>query len=111
MNHSRHNTRIDWGPYTPAIRRWESVLGRPAPFPTESTATGRLGVSARWVEWLMGLPAGWVTDLPIPRSAQIQALGRGVVPQQGAFALGQLLTLIERPSLTRQPVWPERSAA
>lgn len=110
-NTERHNTHIDWGPYTPAIRRWESALGRPAPFPTESTASGRLGVSARWMEWLMGLPAGWVTDLPIPRSAQIRALGRGVVPQQGAFALRQLLTLIEPSNLTGPAAWSERSAA
>jgi DNA (cytosine-5)-methyltransferase 1 len=111
MNPERHNTRVDWGPYTSAIRRWETVSGRPAPFPTEATASGRLGVRARWVEWLMGLPAGWVTDLPIPRSAQIRALGRGVIPQQGAFALRQLLTLIEPTNLTRQPAWSERSAA
>lgn len=40
----------------------------------------------------MGLPAGWVTALPgIPRSAQLKALGNGVVPQQGACALRLLL--------------------
>ena len=25
---------LEWGPYEPAIRRWEAVLGRPAPAPT-----------------------------------------------------------------------------
>lgn len=36
----------------------------------------------------MGLPAGWVTDVPgVPRNAQLKALGNGVVPQQAALAL------------------------
>lgn len=35
----------------------------------------------------MGLPAGWVTDVPgLPRNAQLKALGNGVVPQQAALA-------------------------
>ena len=39
----------------------------------------------------MGLPAGWVTDVPdLPRSAQLKALGNGVVPQQAALALSLL---------------------
>lgn len=40
----------------------------------------------------MGLPAGWVTDVPdLPRNAQLKALGNGVVPQQAALAV-RLLT-------------------
>jgi DNA (cytosine-5)-methyltransferase 1 len=36
----------------------------------------------------MGLPAGWVTDVPgLPRNAQLKALGNGVVPQQALLAL------------------------
>ena len=36
----------------------------------------------------MGLPAGWVTDVPgVPRSGQLKALGNGVVPQQALIAL------------------------
>ncbi len=39
----------------------------------------------------MGLPAGWVTDVPgVPRNAQLKALGNGVVPQQVALALAML---------------------
>lgn len=41
----------------------------------------------------MGLPAGWVTDVDIPRNAQLKALGNGVVPQQAALALRMLLPL------------------
>ncbi|MFL1903131.1 hypothetical protein ACJWDR_29100 [Streptomyces tauricus] len=40
---------------------------------------------------MMGLPAGHVTDVPgLTRTAQLKALGNGVVPQQAAAAL-QLL--------------------
>jgi DNA (cytosine-5)-methyltransferase 1 len=39
---------------------------------------------------MMGLPDGWVTDLDLPRTAQMRALGNGVVPQQATAALLQL---------------------
>lgn len=40
----------------------------------------------------MGLPEGWVTDVPgLSRNAQLKLLGNGVVVQQGAAALRQLL--------------------
>lgn len=36
----------------------------------------------------MGLPEGWVTQVPgLDRPAQLKALGNGVVPQQAAYAL------------------------
>jgi DNA (cytosine-5)-methyltransferase 1 len=77
-------TDVQWGEYEPAIRRWERVLGRPAPRPTD--ALGRL--SPAFVEWMQGLAAGHVTSVPgIPRGAQLKALGNGVVPQQAAAAL------------------------
>jgi DNA (cytosine-5)-methyltransferase 1 len=42
---------------------------------------------------MMGLPAGWVTDVPgISRNAQLKMLGNGVVPQQAAAAIRWLLT-------------------
>lgn len=40
----------------------------------------------------MGLPEGWVTDVPgLSRNEQLKALGNGVVPQQAAFAFAGLL--------------------
>ena len=39
---------------------------------------------------MMGLPEGWVTDLDLPRAAQLKMLGNGVVPQQAALALEAL---------------------
>jgi len=49
-------------------------------------------LSPRFVEFMMGLPAGWVTDVPgLTRNAQLKALGNGCVPQQIALALSLLL--------------------
>lgn len=89
----RDPTVVEWGVYEHAIRRWESILGRPAPPPTEPARTKRPRLSPVFVEWMMGLPDGWVTgtDLALPRRAQLQALGNGVVPQQAAVAVKQLL--------------------
>lgn len=84
---------LDWGPYGPAITRWEHVAGRVAPVPTELGRTGQPRLSPRFVEWLMGLPGGHVTDpaIGLTRNQQLKALGNGVVPQQGAVALRLLL--------------------
>lgn len=81
-----------WGQYAPAIARWEA-LTCPAPDPTEPTGRdGAHRLSPRFVEWMMGLPAGWVTDVPgVSRNDQLKALGNGVVPQQAAAALRWLL--------------------
>ena len=79
-----------WGAYESAVRRWERVLGRPSPRPTEPGRNGER-LSPAFVEWMMGLPAGWVTDVPgLARNAQLKALGNGVVPQQAALALRML---------------------
>ena len=43
-----------------------------------------------FVEYMMGLPEGWVTDLPISRTQKLKMLGNGVVPQQAYFALEKL---------------------
>ena len=74
-----------WGDFGPAIARWEAVTGRHAPDPTEPGKTG-MRLSPRFVEWLMGLPEGWVTDL-VGKSDALRLLGNGVVPQQLAHAL------------------------
>lgn len=86
----RHDVR--WGVYGPAIRRWEHVLGRVAPSPTEPGRHGRARLSARFAEWMMGLPAGWVTDVPgLSRSDQLKAIGNGVLPAQAAAALEHIV--------------------
>ena len=84
---------VQWGDYGPAIARWEHVIGRPAPAPTEPGRTGAPRLAPRFVEWMMGLPDGHVTDpaIGISRNDQLKALGNGVVPQQAALALRHLL--------------------
>ncbi|MFE2175679.1 DNA cytosine methyltransferase [Kitasatospora sp. NPDC059462] len=78
-----HHGLNRWGPYGPAIARWERAT-RPAPEPTNER--GRL--DPRFVEWIMGLDSGHVTGVPgLSRSAQLTALGNGVVPQQASAAL------------------------
>lgn len=82
-----------WGEYEPAIRHWETVLGAAAPPPTEAGTRGQPRLSAAFVEWMMGVPPGWVTapHLGMPHSAAIRTLGNGVVPQQAASAVRHLL--------------------
>lgn len=92
-----HNEQVDWGPYTPAIRRWEHTLHRPAPDPVDRDTAGRPRLAPAFSEWLMGLDPGWVTATALPRSGQLQLLGRGVVPQQAARALRTLLPRLTTP--------------
>jgi DNA (cytosine-5)-methyltransferase 1 len=82
---------ISWGQYETAIRRWEVVTGRTAPYPVERGTKGQPRLATVFSEWLMGLPKGFVTDLALPYSAQHRALGNGVVPQQATAALWQLV--------------------
>ena len=91
--HGLVNGTVSWGDYAPAIARWETVLGRPAPAPTEPGAKGGHRLAPRFVEFLMGLPEGWVCDVPgLTRNNQLKALGNGVVPQQCAAAFRAYLT-------------------
>lgn len=89
--HRRHPVRCGvenggpLGPYQPAVDRWAAITGRPAPNPLDD---GKL--SARFVEWMMGLSDGWVTDL-LPRRQALHVLGNGVVPQQALAAFRSLL--------------------
>lgn len=79
----RHRQRF--GGYAEAVARWEHTTGRPAPDPT---IDGRL--SHRFVEWMMGLRDGWVTD-HLDRRPALRVLGNGVVPQQAAAAVNLLI--------------------
>ena len=90
----------DYGDYAAAIARWEKVTGRAAPPPTTPPRRegGKLQLSARFVEWMMGLPDGHVTgpDLALPREHQLRLLGNGVVPQQAALAVRQLTQTVRK---------------
>ena len=91
-----------WGDYEPAIRRWESVMG-PAPSPVLPGAKGQPRLSAIFTEWMMGQPAGWITDPAIwvgmtdsaARNAQLKACGNGVVTQQAEAAFSDMLAVFD----------------
>ena len=50
-------------------------------------------LNPKFVEYMMGLPNGWVTDMDLSRTQKLKMLGNGVVPQQAYYALQQLMEL------------------
>lgn len=81
----------NWGRFEPAIRRWETITGRPAPAPTKNDAKdGSPRLSSLFAEWLMGLEPGHITNVGLTRADELKACGNGVVPQQASLALNLL---------------------
>lgn len=88
----------NFGAYAPAIKRWEQVTGRAAPSPTILSAQGNPQLSHHFVEWMMGLPDGWITDPALwdgytptrARNLCLRMAGNGVVPLQAATAINHL---------------------
>lgn len=98
-----HEMRLRWGDSAPAILTWAILTGHAPPpividhedkalhprFPNTRAAT-----NPEFIEWMMGLPPGWVTQVPgLTRNQKLKALGNGVVPAQAAYALNHLLNL------------------
>lgn len=83
----RHLLR--WGKYADAIARWEHITGREAPTPALIHESGGPRPAPVFLEWLMGLDPGWVTDpeLGLTANQQMTALGNGVLPLQALSAL------------------------
>ncbi len=97
-----------WGRYAPAIRRWEQILGRPAPFPADPTRCGSFRLAVNFAQWCQGLPEDWVRGVPcLPYYAAIRILGNAVVPRQAAAALRGLVGI----AATHVPPVPARAAA
>lgn len=78
-----------WGRYADAITRWEHITGRQAPSPALLTKDAGPRPTPKFVEWLMGLPTGWVTAEAhgLTRNQQITVLGNGVLALQARTAL------------------------
>lgn len=83
---SREHGQTNWGEYETAIRRWESIIKRPPPAPTVRR-NDRDRLNPLFVEWMMGLPEGWVTGHGLSAAQELKMLGNGVVPQQAQLAL------------------------
>ena len=62
------------------------MVGREAPEPTRNGICSTR-ITPAFVEWMMGLPEGWVTGHGLTASQELKMLGNGVVPQQAALAL------------------------
>lgn len=48
-------------------------------------------LNPKFVEYMMGLPEGWVTDCGLSRAQQLKMLGNGVVPQQAEYAIKTIM--------------------
>lgn len=95
-----------WNKSGQRVLTWALITGMTPPLPTVEQVTYRDPelwgtafpevkpvTNPEFVEWLMGLRPGWVTDpaIGLTRAQQLKALGNGVVPQQAGFALTRLL--------------------
>jgi DNA (cytosine-5)-methyltransferase 1 len=80
----RQTSKLGWRFETPL-----ELSMRKTPNPLDQSK-----LNPKFVEYMMGLPEGWVTDLPISRAQQFKLLGNGVVPQQAYKAL----EILEMPS-------------
>ena len=78
-----------FGEYTDAIVRWEQ-LTRPAPDATVLINDKRR-LNPVFVEWMMGLPEGWVTGHGLSPAKTLKMLGNGVCPQQARAAINGLI--------------------
>lgn len=81
--------------FGPAIRRWENILGRPAPAPATPSMTARpcgaLRHDPTFYEWVMGIDEGVITQhTDMPRPEQIKRAGNSVVALQAVAAYEEL---------------------
>lgn len=79
-----------------ALEHWEQVTGERYPYPLYTLPTttdgGRLSVG--FVEWMMGLPIGYVStpDMRLTHDQRMGLLYSGTVPLQAAHAVAVALT-------------------
>ncbi|MCR8576448.1 DNA (cytosine-5-)-methyltransferase [Streptomyces sp. Isolate_219] len=89
-----HSPADWWGPFAKAVYRWEVIRGTAAPVPIVRGPRGGLKLAPKFAEWMMGLPDGWVTDVPdLSHAEQLGRIGNGVVPQQAYAAFKYLMAL------------------
>lgn len=81
---------------TQALDHWAKVTGEPYPYPLYTAPMpGTQGsLSLAFIEWMMGLPVGYVStpSLPLTRAERMHLLQTGTVPLQAAHAVAVGLT-------------------
>ena len=81
---------------TRALEHWAKVTGEPYPYPLYTApTTGTQGsATLAFIEWMMGLPVGYVSTpgLPLTRAERMHLLQTGTVPLQAAHAVAVGLT-------------------
>jgi DNA (cytosine-5)-methyltransferase 1 len=82
-----------FGQYAWAVSRWTGVHSYP-PEPTEVGPKSGVRLAPAFPEWMMGLPAGHVTD-HAARNDALRIIGNGVMPQQAVAALRVLIAMFE----------------
>lgn len=75
----------NWAQYADAVVLWEQITGMCAPTPTVPGTKGGVRLNPALPEWMMGLPAGTLTD-HMARNDALKAAGNGVVPLAVAAA-------------------------
>lgn len=81
---------------TRALEHWANVTGEPYPYPlyTPPTPDTQGSATLAFIEWMMGLPVGYVStpSLPLTRAERLLLLQTGTVPLQAAHAVAVGLT-------------------
>ena len=80
---------------TSSLEHWEKVTGEPYPYPLLTPPTPEIvrDLSLVFIEWMMGLPVGYVStpSLPLTRDQRMTLLQTGTVPLQAAHAVATAL--------------------
>jgi len=81
-----------YGAYQLAVAGAEA-LTRAAPEPLLANDALKYGarLNPAFSEWVMGFPAGWVTDLDVSNNEALKMFGNAVCPQQAELALRLLI--------------------
>ena len=81
---------------TSALEHWEKITGDRYPYPVDISHSrdDAFRISMTFVEWMMGLPVGYVStpSLPLTRDERMDMLYSGTVPLQAAHAAAVGLT-------------------
>lgn len=79
------------------MRRWELITGVPAPHPVTTGQRGARVLAPELLEWMMGVPAGRITNTSgLSRNQQLRLAGNGVMPAQAEHAIRLLMTMWNR---------------